>query len=617
MCGITGIIGLKKEESIAKIQAMTDALAHRGPDVGAIFAEDGIAMGHRRLSIIDLSVLGNQPYWDVSKRYVMVFNGEIYNYQEVRATLDYPWQSNSDTEVLLAAFIKYGERCVDYFNGMFAFAIWDTQTEKLFIARDRLGVKPMYYALVDNTLVFGSELRSILASGLVARKLNGDSIYDYLSFLAVRTPYTLVEGIFQLPPATAGWFEAGTLTLNTYWNLVPETIDKTITNASYTEVVATVKDLFEKSVASRMVADVPVAAFLSGGIDSSAIVGAMRKHTDKPIRTFSIGFEEKQFDESKYAQLIADKNKTEHRNFILTPTRLLQELPNYFKKMDTPRIDGVNVYMVSQFVAGTGTKVAMSGLGGDELFAGYTGFKRWKKLMPFAELLQNKFIAALVGLLLTLKPKRSFAKLFDYCQDSTRGLLSFYNNNRRIFLQKEVRAILKDKNIQGHSLHQKIDLNNAKQLEPYGQYSVAELKGYTLDVLLTDTDLMSMAWALELREPFFDYKFVSYVLQVKDAFKLNGKTPKTLLVDALKEHLPDAVVYRPKMGFAFPWDKWVRGELKDFCEASINRLASRKEFDGKAMIYLWNRFLKGNNEVMWMHIWSLVVLDCWLDENGF
>ncbi len=617
MCGIAGVVGV--EDIIGKpiIQSMSDALIHRGPDAGAIFSDDGIALGHRRLSIIDLSVLGNQPYWDVSKRYVLVFNGEIYNYQEVRATLDYPWQSNSDTEVLLAAFITYGERCVDHFNGMFAFAIWDTKTEKLFIARDRLGVKPMYYALVDNTLVFASELRSIMASGLVARKLNEDSIYDYLSFLAVRTPYTLVKGIFQLPPATTGWFEAGALTLNTYWNLVPETIDKTIADASYTDVVAKVKDLFEKSVASRMVADVPVAAFLSGGIDSSAIVGAMRKHTDKPIRTFSIGFEEKQFDESKYAQLIADKNKTEHHNFILTPTRLLQELPNYFKQMDSPRIDGVNVYMVSQFVSSTGTKVAMSGLGGDELFAGYTGFVRWKKLSKISALFQNRFTSMIFNIMFKLKPNRTLAKLADYCSDTTRGLAAFYSNNRRVFLQKEMQRILTNKKIRGHELYKIEDLKQAKKLDAYAQYSVAELKGYTLDVLLNDTDLMSMAWGLELREPFFDYNFVSYVLQVKDSFKLDGKTPKKLLVDALKDYLPDEIVYRPKMGFSFPWEKWLRGELKNFCEKSIHRLAKRDEFDGAALISLWEQFLKGNNEIMWMHIWSLVVLDQWIEENEF
>ncbi|WP_018343030.1 asparagine synthase (glutamine-hydrolyzing) [Cytophaga aurantiaca] len=617
MCGIAGIIGLEREESTVKIQVMTDALVHRGPDAGAVYVDEAVALGHRRLSIIDLTASGNQPYWDVTKRYVMVFNGEIYNYQEIKAELDYPWQSNSDTEVLLAAFIKYGEDCVNYFNGMFAFAIWDTQNQKLFIARDRLGVKPFVYAIVNDVLIFSSELRSILCSGLVQKKLNEDSVSDYLSFLSVRTPYTLIDGVFKLPPATSGWFEAGKLNLKTYWNLVPESVDQQILKSTYSEVVDTVKDLFEKSVASRMVSDVPVAAFLSGGIDSSAVVGVMRKHTDKPIRTFSIGFEEKKFDESKYATMIAAKNNTEHRNFILTPSRVLQELPNYFKQMDSPRIDGLNVYIVSQFVSGTGTKVAMSGLGGDELFSGYPGFYRWKKIVSISFLLQNKIIAFIAGIVFKCRPTRSLAKLADYCQDSTKGLISFYNNNRRIFLQKEVRSILKNKIINGHSLHQKEDLIHAKQLEPYGQYSVAELKGYTLDVLLTDTDLMSMTWALELREPFFDYNFVSYVLQVKDAFKSDGITPKKLLVDALKEHLPDEIVYRPKMGFAFPWDTWLRGELKEFCELSIERLAKRKEFDGEALKVLWSRFLKGNNEVMWMHIWSLVVLDRWLFENEF
>jgi asparagine synthase (glutamine-hydrolysing) len=296
MCGLVGIIGLSKEASELKIQAMNERIAHRGPDAEGFFIEDGIALAHRRLSIIDLSTGANQPLFDHSNRYVIVFNGEIYNYLEVKTQLEYQWTSNSDTEVILASYIKWGKACLEKLNGMFAFAIWDKVEQELFIARDRLGVKPLYYAQVDGVLVFASEIRSILSSELVEAKLDKNNLNEYLRFLNISTPKTLIENIVQLCPGKYLVYKNNELSINTYWSLLANPKPN---NLNYSALLSDCKSHFIDSVKSRMVADVKVGAFLSGGIDSSAVVAVMSELSADPIETFSIVFNEKQYDESE------------------------------------------------------------------------------------------------------------------------------------------------------------------------------------------------------------------------------------------------------------------------------------------------------------------------------
>lgn len=615
MCGISGIIGIDAAQSQSLITQMAETMHHRGPDAVGTFVEGLAAFGHVRLSIIDLSNGANQPFHSVDDRYVIVFNGEIYNYEDVRAELSYPWKTHSDTEVILVAYLKWGKACLNHFNGMFAFAIWDRQDQSLFIARDRIGIKPFYYSLIDGKFIFSSEIRSILSTGLVRKTINKTGLYEYLSRIAVRTPGTIIDGVMQLLPGQCGVLKNGQLQLETYWNIVQK-IDPKNVPSSFDEAKSKVKSLFFDSIKNRMVADVKVGAFLSGGIDSSAAVAAMAAVSDQPVETFSIIFDEKEFDESEYARMIATKYNTKHTEIKLKPEMLLEELPAFFKSVDSPTVDGINTYLVSKLVKATGIKVVLTGLGGDELFAGYKNFKRWSDYKKYGWLISNPLSKAAVSVLRKIKDNRALSKIHDLQQNAGSGFESFYNNSRSIFLKEELDALFGNRKINESKNWVNLNDKAVAELPALSQYSVGEITNYTLDVLIKDTDQMSMAWALEVREPFFDYKMLEYVLGVPDQYKLSEKTPKYLLVEAMGDLLPPEIVYRPKKGFSFPWDHWMRNELKTYCENAIQQLSKRGLFDEKVLQLYWERFLNRDKTITWSHIWAFVVLENWINING-
>ena len=621
MCAIAGIFSFTRTLDASMIDRMNAAMAHRGPDAEGRYEAEGVLMGQRRLSIIDITDAANQPFIDATGRYVMVFNGEIYNYKEVRAQLDYPWRTHSDTEVILAAFIAWGPACLAQLNGMFAIAIWDTQTRQLFVARDRLGVKPFYFNATADHFVFGSEVRGLLASGLVEARIDPLSVEEYLGGVSVKTPHTMLEGIEQLLPGECAVLSDQGLERSIYWRLTgtadASAEDRKTAYADYGTVTSTLRKLLDASVQRRMVADVPVGAFLSGGIDSSAVVALMAQHHDRAVDTFSIVFDDKEFDESEYARLVADKYKTQHTELLLDPQEIIRILPDYIRKTDHPTLDGINTFIVSKLVAQTGIKVALSGLGGDELFAGYPGFARWLKVRRHAALLGNPLTRAGVGLASSVLRTRALSKLDDLLGAGPITLSSFYGASRSAFVRSDLKKLLKmpTGSADGRGW-EAVNFSAAGGFPPLGQYSVAELSGYTLDVLLRDTDQMSMAWALEIREPFFDYPLVEYVLGMPDAFKTDFKTQKKALVDAMGDLLPPEIVYRPKKGFSFPWDKWLRNELKDFCEQSLKNLAPLDLFEPREVSALWERFLQRDRRVNWIHIWSLVMLQAWTAERG-
>jgi len=615
VCGISGILsfssGLKVNYLQDVIQRQTKQLSHRGPDAEGYFIEDGIAMGHRRLSIIDLHNEANQPLFDSTGRYVIVFNGEIYNYQTLKQEIKgYPWQTTSDTEVILAAYQKWGADCLKFLNGMYAFAIWDRTKKELFIARDRLGVKPFYYNYNAKKFIFASEIRAILATGMVVKELNSEAIIDILSFQAVKTPRSIVSGIQQLPPGCCALLNKAGFSIKQYWSIVEKKPSSTF-NLSFAETIEKTKLLFTEAVKSRMVADVPVSAFLSGGIDSSAIVGVMAGLSTQPIETYSIIFNEEEFDESKYARIIAEKYKTKHTELLLSPSKLLDELPAFFSSMDSPTTDGINTYIVSKLVAQAGGKVALSGLGGDELFGGYQGFKRHQQFNEWA----NPQLKTLSKLIIPLLPKnRQGNKIVDLISANQWNLSTFYNNSRAIFLQKEIKNLGLESKCQLPWLN----LRDSKvtNYPLLSQYSIAELTNYTLDVLLKDTDQMSMASALEIREPFFDYHLIEFLLSVPDKFKYNPKISKSLLVKALGDVIPLEIINRPKKGFTFPWSNWLKTDLSDFCTEHINSLSKRDIFDKKVLFGLLTDFEKGKNGILWLHIWALVTIEAYLIKNN-
>jgi asparagine synthase (glutamine-hydrolysing) len=495
-------------------------------------------------------------------------------------------------------------------NGMFAFAIWDKVDQELFIARDRLGVKPLYYSFVNGVFVFASEIRSILASEILEAKIDENNLSEYLRFLSIATPKTLIKDLFQLCPGHYLILKHNDFSIQRYWSL----LDKPVPNLSNRQAVLKACKLqFVDAVKSRMVADVKVGAFLSGGIDSSAVVAVMAGLSKDPIDTFSIVFNEKQYDESEYSQFVAKKYKTNHQAFLMKPADLIPNLDPFFKSMDNPTVDGINTYMISQLVAKTGIKVVLTGIGGDELFAGYVGFERWKSFQKFSWVFKVPIFKPLLSVINTVKKSRASLKLSDMFDSSSADLMAFYANSRSVYFKNELNYLLDKPILKNDSW---LDLNQTKKFPVLSQYSIAELSHYTLDVLMKDTDQMSMAWALEVREPFFDYKLIAFVLKLDDKNKFKKGSPKHLFVEAMGDLLPPEIVNRTKKGFTFPWNFWLRNELKPYCEEALDSLSKRQLFKPEGIQYLWHSFLNNKQALTWLHIWGLVVLEKWMTENN-
>ena len=582
MCGIAGFTAEKNlTQADKRIRQMTRQMNHRGPDGQGHFLKPDIALGHLRLSIIDLSDASSQPMYFASERYVMVFNGEIYNFQDIKAELkEFAFKSEGDTEVIMAAYAKWGADCLGKFNGMFALAIYDQVEESLFIARDRLGIKPLYYYQDGERLVFASEVRALLASEYVPGKINREVMSEFLRYYSVNAPNTLLDGVYMLPPGHLGIWKNGDFQIRSFWSLAKSA--DTRPDQSYEETCKDVRQLLQKAVERRLISDVALGAFLSGGIDSSAIVALMAESSTQKVNTFSVVFEEKAYDESEYSDLIARKYATRHHPIKLKPEDFLRDLPEALASMDHPSGDGLNSYVVSKVTRQAGFTVALSGLGGDELFAGYPVFKRYKKLknmqlfygLPHgirsvlgktvAGVYQNHKTERLRELI-SLEDSRFdelypiFRKRFDDDEilELTGAFVSPAEQLRQLFSQDELLAIDK--------------------LPFFSQVSVGEIQTYTQNVLLRDTDQMSMASSLEVRVPFFDHELVEYSLGIPDVYK-NPVYPKKLLVDAMGDLLPHEIVHRPKMGFMFPWEQWIREDLRDFCAQKMETLAKREIF---------------------------------------
>ena len=624
MCGIAGILNLKSNAPLdAPIRAMTDAMAHRGPNSGGFFTEGSkIALGHRRLSIIDLSTSANQPFQDETGRFTLIFNGEIYNYLDVKPLLrGYNFKTTSDTEVILAAYIRWGADCLQHLNGMFAFAIWDNQNETLFIARDRIGVKPLYYFQDEQRFLFASELRSLLSSGYVPRELDNYALHDFLAFQSVYAPFTLLKNIFQLMPgeyatisATAGFKK------KTYWSLENPPNRGGVSDKATAQ--KKIRELLTASIERRMISDVPLGAFLSGGIDSSAVVALMSECSERRVDTFTVSFAEKQFDESRYADIIAKKYNTNHTTIRLSPDDFLKGLPEALDATDAPSGDGLNTYIVSKATKEAGITVALSGLGGDELFAGYQYPRHFQQINNRMSLYWQlphglrKGMVAVAQKTLSSNPKRS--RQLEMLRSETPTIDAIYPYFRMINTESEASNLMASNGFDAVIIRQLLKDRQGplSKLPLISQVTVAELLGYTLNVLLKDTDQFSMASALEVREPFFDYTLIEYVLTLPDAWKYDPKTPKSLLVNSLAPLLPDEIVYRSKMGFVFPWKHWLLNELRSFCEENINYLAKMADFNAVSVKAEWSMFVKSNGASgSYVKIWQLVVLAYWLKKN--
>ena len=624
MCGITGIVGHQINNSVYQtaIKKMNDVIAHRGPNAEGFWNDEHCFLGHRRLSIIDLSEAGNQPFISQDGRYILIYNGELYNYKALKLELQraqqgskdlpYIFKTNTDTEVVLAAYFRWGIDCVKRFNGMFAFSVWDKVEQKLIIARDRLGIKPLYYHYQNNVLLFASEIRALIHSGLIDKKINVKSVAEYIQYTTVNAPNTILQDIFMLMPGHILELQNGTLKIQQYWNINDYTKSKQ--DLSYKETCTKVNELLTASVERQLVADVPFGAFLSGGIDSSVIVGLMSKVSSQKVQTFNISFDESQFSEAKYAKQIATKFNTEHHEIKLTSNDFLKQLPEALAAIDHPSGDGPNSYIVSKATKNAGITMALSGLGGDELFAGYDIFKRYYELEKkgWLNIVPAK---GLLGKVLAAKNKSVQAdKTSEILNLDTINGFNAYPINRKLFNQKDYKALLKKEYNADDFIKNSIKKSETDKKHVLSRVSLFEIQTYMQNVLLRDADQMSMAVALEVRVPFLDYKLVEFALSINDEYKY-PHSPKKLLVDALGDLLPSDITNRPKMGFVLPWKEWLKEDLKDFCEANIAQFSKRSFVNRDAVLLTWNRFLNNDSKITWSRVWHLVVLNNWINTH--
>jgi asparagine synthase (glutamine-hydrolysing) len=618
MCGISGIARITNRETcVDKVRTMNRLIAHRGPDAEGIWSNNFCVLGHRRLSIIDTSEAGNQPFHSTDKKLVVVFNGEIYNYLELKKELEatHTFTTQTDTEVIIAAYNTWGVDCVQHFFGMFAFALWDEEQQHVFIARDRLGVKPLYYAETENGIVFASEIRAILSTEWLERRISSNALADYLRYQTVHAPNTIIEGVHMLMPGHRILINQKGFHTERWWDLVDNRV-KLDGAENITSVHKRINELLTSSIELRMRADVPFGAFLSGGIDSSIVVGLMSRISQHPVNTFSITFQEQAYDESPYSELIAKRFNTKHHAIQLSADHFLKTVPEALMAMDHPSGDGPNTYVVSKATRAAGVKMALSGLGGDEVFAGYDVFRRMKALETKDWLNRMPLqVRKNVGVLLrAVKPSAATEKLAAALAQERIDLAHFYPLTRQVLYDTEVKQLLRSMPFESNCVQLLAQAVSGVRMPTLSKVSVLEISTYMQNVLLRDADQMSMAHALEIRVPFLDHRLIEFVLGVSDRQKF-PHTPKELLTASVGDLIPREIIDRPKMGFTFPWALWMKSELKPFCEEQLKALERIEALRYDEVMHLWKRFQAGDKRITWSRIWPLVVLGHWVKQH--
>jgi asparagine synthase (glutamine-hydrolysing) len=605
------------------------ALRHRGPDDEGTFAErrrigdlpaQTCILAQTRLSIVDLSPTGHQPMSSLDGRWRLIFNGEIYNHRELRADLQNAGErfvGGSDTEVVLRALVRWGERAVELFTGMFALALWDRATGRLLLARDRFGEKPLYftYAADGSSFVFASEIRALLASGVVDRFVSSRGVTTYLETGSVSEPWTIVRNVWAFPPATVVQLQRGAASAKRFWES-PFNDEPT---HSVKEGSALVRDRLEAAVRCQLVADVPVGLFLSAGMDSTAIAVMAAAARYGVVRSFTVSLDDDALDEGALAAQVARQIGCEHHDVHVSATEAIARVPDAVAALDQPSIDGLNTYLVSKGVRETGTVVALSGVGGDELFAGYRMFRtaqRWATLNRFAGATGAGRFAQWAEQSSIPLPVSVRKALRLAGADRVSG--DFYRQFRVLFSSEQIRRLWPDaaRNPDDGAGYP-VWLTEARSrcdrpTDTVSAVSQIELEGYLRNTLLRDTDAMSMAHGLEVRAPFLDHHVAGAAAQVRGADKIAGRMNKPLLAAAVSE-LPDAVTRRRKTGFRLPLDTWLRGPLRRWAENRLEDGGSRRPAPEAWRI--WTLFLSGNRSVTWSRAWAMVVLSSWLRHH--
>ncbi len=627
MCGIVGVFDTKGEREISHrlLARMNDSQIHRGPDAGGLHNVPGLGLGHRRLSIIDLSG-GQQPLFNEDGSVVVVFNGEIYNFKELSReliALGHRFQSHSDTEVIVHGWEEWGEACVERFRGMFAFAVWDTNRQTLFLARDRAGEKPLYYSLLpDGMFLFGSELKSLLCHPGVERRIDPCAVEEYFAYGYVPDPRTIYTGIHKLPPAHRLTLRRGEgmKPPQSYWDVSFHRVGGRSENELREELVQHLRE----AVQLQMVADVPLGAFLSGGVDSSAVVATMAGLSDKPVNTCSIAFGDSDYDESHFAMHVASRYHTRHhvRQVTADDFELVDRLATFY---DEPFADSsaMPTYRVCG-LARERVTVALSGDGGDELFAGYRRYRWHSYEESVRALIPGILRVPVFGTLGWIYPKadwlprvfRAKSTLQGLARDSVAGYFHSVSIipdvlRKRLFSESQQRAL------QGYSAVEVLrrHMDNAPADDPVSRVQYADLKTYLPGDILTKVDRASMAHSLEVRVPLLDHRLIEWAAGVPIANKLRGHQGKHVFKGAMRPFLPDSLLYRPKMGFGVPLAAWFRGPLRQRLQSALSGsgLAETGFFDMRYVATLVDEHQSGRRDHS-SALWALLMFDSFLRQ---
>jgi len=631
VCGITGVFAfnLVGKFNMINVTAATKALVKRGPDFQDIYTDGFVGLGHRRLSIIDTSDAGNQPMWDESKRYCIIFNGEIFNFKELKTALQskgVSFRSESDTEVLLQLYIREKENCLHQLNGFFSFCIYDKQEQSFFLARDRYGIKPLLYLIDEDKFLFASEMKSMLCYG-IDKTIDYTSLHTYLQLNYTTGPHTIFTHVKKLSPGHFMKVTNGKLETHPYYD-IPFSTNGVDQNITYEQAKIKFKNLLEASVQRRLVADVPLGSFISGGLDSSIVAGLASRH--KPdLHTFSIGFKDEPFfDETNYARLVAKHFNTEHTVFSLTNNDLYEHVHSILDYIDEPFADSsaIAVYILSKETRKHAT-VALSGDGADELLAGYNKHEAMYRMLHPG--FKENVVRGLGGLWNVLPHSRNNA-LFNKFRQLSRFEQGMKLDPRERYWQLAGFA----------SESESQQLFSPAALEPFDQQQFQERKSELLrsvgsgsinEVLLTDmklvltndmltkVDLMSMANSLEVRTPFLDYELVNFIFSLPEDYKINSSLRKRVAQDAFKEMLPQKLYNRPKKGFEVPLLKWFRKEMKSMITDDLlskSFIEEQNIFNYTEIAKLKKQLFSSNPGDVHARIWGLIVFQWWWKKNG-
>lgn len=613
MCGIAGHYSKTSFFAPDDIKRMTDCMAHRGPDADGHFVEGPVALGHRRLSIIDLSVAANQPMFSHNNRYAIVFNGEIYNFQEVAKELKVQMKTHGDTEVILEAFVQFGERFIEKLNGMFAIAIYDKETQDLYLYRDRIGIKPIYYYWDGVNFAFSSELKGLRNVPVILGKLSLDkqALNNYFHLEYIPEPRSIYKEIKKQPSGSYIKIANGVFSINYFWKPEDKVRAEVVTDEK--QALETLRGLIESSVRYRMISDVPFGTFLSGGTDSSVVTAVAQSISNVPVNTFSIGFKEAKFNESHFAAAVAKQLGTNHHEFTVSYSDALELIDTIVDAYDEPYSDNsvVPTMLVSK-LARKHVTMTLSGDGGDELFMGYGAYTWANRLnQPFVKSFRKPIGAALS---MIDKYKRA-SELFFYPDEESRKS-HIFSQEQYVFAQYELKDLLNKDYYTG------VDIDESTPPMPR-KLSVAEdqaffdLRYYLKDDLLVKVDRATMQYSLETRVPLLDYRIVEFALNLDERLKVKNGTQKYLLKELLYSYVPRELFNRPKWGFGAPLGFWLKNELRPLLESALSEEKTKQIgiLNYSTVNSLKQRFFNGE-DYLYKKLWQMIVLHKWAEKYG-